>query len=724
MHQIINTIRLANMVAPRTSGLAIAMCLFFLTAMSTAFASDNFPGETISGTGTITRSTVGATGEPGEPINATYVPINSMWYSWTAPSAGQLVVQTCSATQTTYDTALSSYTGNALLGLTFINRNNDRTSCPTTTTTGAGSRITIFVSAGVTYRIQVDGFGAAVGQFLLQYTFTPASYTIGVTDNSGTEGGDTSAFNIRLRTRPTASTIVTIGADPTGQCTFAPSTFTFTTTNWNVNRSIIATPVDDALVEGVHACGTPTITATGSNYSTVTGTTPDLTINDNDQSSVVIATSDSTATEGGGTGAFTAVLTRAPLGTVTVTIGADATGQCTFAPTTLTFTTVNWATAQTVTATAVNDLAIEGTHNCSPGAIMPSGGGVTTVTGATPVITITDNDIGAINVITTDNTLTEGGGTGTLTAQLSGIPTGTVTVAIGASPGGQCTYSTSSLTFTTANWNVAQAVTVTAVNDLLVEGAHSCTTGAIVATGGGITGATGPSPTFFITDNDTAAITVSKDADVPSVALAGDEIVYSVTVTNTGNVPATALTVTDALAPMVCPTSGNNTIASLAVGANEVCTASYFATQADFDTNGGGDGEINNTASVSGTAGGIPVSGSSQFAVDCAQVPSLDFEKTANLTGPLTVGQTVSYTFKATNNGNVTLSDVNVLELVFNGANTLGTAIGETLTDNAPANDSSDAAPNNGVWTKLAVGDAVTFQVSYPITQADIDAVQ
>jgi uncharacterized repeat protein (TIGR01451 family) len=710
----------------------VALC--FLGA-SNAHAFNNFPGETISGTGSITRSIVGATGEPSEPINGTYTPINSMWYSWTAPSAGQLVVQTCSATLTDYNTVLSSYTGTAVTGLTFINRNNDRTGCATTTGTANGSRITLFVVAGTTYRIQVDGFGAAVGQFLLQYTFTAASYTTSVTDASATEGADTAAFNLRLRTRPTASTIVTIGADPTGQCTFSPSSLTFTTTNWNTNRAIIATAVNDLAVEGVHTCGNATITATGSNYSTVTGTTPNLTVNDNDQTSLVIATTDSTATEGGGTGAFTAVLSAAPSGTVTVTIGADASGQCNFAPTTLTFTTVNWATVQTVTATAVNDLAIEGTHSCSPGAITPSGGGVTTLTGATPVFTITDNDIGAINIITTDNLATEGGGTGTFTAQLSGIPTGTVTVAIGASPGGQCVYQTSpfaalatatvSLTFTALNWNNPQTVRVTAVDDLLVEGAHTCTTGSIVATGGGITGATGPAPTFFITDNDAASILVEKDADEPSVSAAGDEIVYTVTVTNTGNVPATGLTVTDSLVPMICPTSGTNIIAALAPAAAEVCTATYTATQANFDSNGGGDGDIDNTVSVTGTSGGVPVNGTSQYAVLCPQIPSLDMAKTSvPVAGPLTLGQTVVYTYTVTNNGNVTLSNVNIDEILFTGASALGAASGETRTDNAPTGDSPDGTANDGVWTTLGIGDVARFTVSYLVTQADIDLLQ
>ena len=47
-------------------------------------------------------------------------------------------------------------------------------------------------------------------------------------------------------------------------------------------------------------------------------------------------------------------------------------------------------------------------------------------------------------------------------------PTANVTVAI--NPGSQVTVSEPTLTFTPANWNVAQTLTVTAVDDAVVEG--------------------------------------------------------------------------------------------------------------------------------------------------------------------------------------------------------------------------------------------------------------
>jgi predicted Fe-Mo cluster-binding NifX family protein len=477
------------------------------------------------------------------------------------------------------------------------------------------------------------------------------------TTATATEGGATGAFTVALGFQPSATVTVTVAVDPTGQCTFAPTTLTFTTANWATAQTVTTTAVNDLIVEGAHACTTGTISASGGGYTGITGTAPTFAITDNDTGTIVVTTTTATATEGGATGAFTVVLGLQPSATVTVTVAVDAAGQCTFAPTTLTFTTANWATAQTVTTTAVNDLIVEGAHSCTTGAISASGGGYTGITGTAPTFTINDNDTGTIVVTTTTATATEGGATGAFTVALGLQPSASVTVTVAVDAAGQCTFAPTTLTFTTANWATAQTVTTTAVNDLIVEGAHSCTTGAISASSGGYTGITGTAPTFTITDNDTASITLAKNASVASVGNAGSVINYTIQITNTGNVAATAITVTDSLVPVVCPTSGTNTISTLAPSTSETCTASYTATQTDFDTNGGGDGDIDNSASASGTSGGVPVSASGSEAVLCTQNPALTLVKSANQAGPLTAGQTIVYSFVATNTGNVTLSD-------------------------------------------------------------------
>ena len=65
---------------------------------------------------------------------------------------------------------------------------------------------------------------------------------------------------------------------------------------------------------------------------------------------------------------------------------------------------------------------------------------------------------------------TEAGGTAQFSVVLDSQPTADVTIALSTSDATEGTLSSNSLTFTTANWNVAQVVTVTGVDDTLDDG--------------------------------------------------------------------------------------------------------------------------------------------------------------------------------------------------------------------------------------------------------------
>jgi hypothetical protein len=102
----------------------------------------------------------------------------------------------------------------------------------------------------------------------------------------------------------------------------------------------------------------------------------------------------------------------------------------------------------------------------------------------------------------------EGGATDSYAVALSSQPSSNVTIAIGSSS--QVTMSTTSLIFTPTNWNVAQTVTVTAVNDLLSEGFHVATLSHSVTSTDFAYNSLNPSDVrVVITDDDTAALSVS-----------------------------------------------------------------------------------------------------------------------------------------------------------------------------------------------------------------------
>ena len=225
--------------------------------------------------------------------------------------------------------------------------------------------------------------------------------------------------------------------------------------------------------------------------------------------------------------------------------------------------------------------------------------------------------------------------------------------------------------------------------------------------------------------DSTVPLSLSKTADVPSVSTVGSLITYSIVVTNTGaSLPITSLTVTDTLGTPVCATSGDATIASLAAGASETCTTTYTATQVDFDGNGGGDGDIDNSAGAAGTVAGQPTTAVAAASVILNLNPQLTIVKIADTAGPAVANDVITYTYTVTNTGNLTINDVSIAD-VHNGYGTLPVPTGETLTsDVSPFGNSTDVTPNNGTWSVLASGDAVTFTASYTVTQTDVDLLQ
>jgi uncharacterized repeat protein (TIGR01451 family) len=103
--------------------------------------------------------------------------------------------------------------------------------------------------------------------------------------------------------------------------------------------------------------------------------------------------------------------------------------------------------------------------------------------------------------------------------------------------------------------------------------------------------------------------------------------------------------------------------------------------------------------------------------------PSLQLLKTANTAGPLIEGQTVTYTYQITNNGNVPVTGITVAD-VHNGSGTFTGPNSEALvTDNAPAGDTTDAGINAS-WDVLGPGDVIRFSATYVVTLNDIETLQ
>ena len=233
---------------------------------------------------------------------------------------------------------------------------------------------------------------------------------------------------------------------------------------------------------------------------------------------------------------YTVKLNSKPTDTVTVTIGGansavSLSGATLSNTNTLTFTTSNWDTAQTVTVTPVEDAngigeTITLTH-------IQSGGDYTGIAADSVTVNVTDSDTRNVVLSPTSLTVTEGDDTGVSYAvKLSTQPSDTVTVTIGGHSGtdlsisGATLSNSNTLTFSTSNWNTAQMVTVKAGHDGNADDESETLTH--TASGGDYANLTKDLP-VTVTDDAPATVTVSFGSAAYTVAESDDSDTTDVT---------------------------------------------------------------------------------------------------------------------------------------------------------------------------------------------------
>ena len=204
---------------------------------------------------------------------------------------------------------------------------------------------------------------------------------------------------------------------------------------------------------------TLTHTASGGNFE---GESEDLpvTVVDDESVGIVLNPTSLNPAEGAEV-SYTVALSSEPTASVTVAVTGTSGTDLSLDTTSLTFSTSNWGTAQTVTVSvgqdddAVDDEATL-THTAS-------GGDYAGETADLPVTVVDDESVGIVLNPTSLNPAE--GAEVSYTVALSSEPTATVTVAITGHSGTDLSLDTTSLTFTTSDWGTAQTVTVTVGQD-------------------------------------------------------------------------------------------------------------------------------------------------------------------------------------------------------------------------------------------------------------------
>ena len=515
------------------------------------------------------------------------------------------------------------------------------------------------------------------------------------------EEGDFDTYTVVLDTEPAGDVTVSIGGVAGTDLTLDQTTLTFTTGNWDTVQTVQVTAgqdddaVDEAVVNLTHA-----VSSSGdSGYDGRTAGSVAVSVTDDDTAGVTISET-SLDIEEGDFDTYTVVLDTEPVGDVTVTMGGFTGTDLTLDQTTLTFTTGNWDTAQTVRVTAGqdDDAVDEEVVNITHAVSSTGDSGYDGLLAGSVAVAVTDDDTVGVTISETSLDIEEGD-FDTYTVVLDTEPVGDVTVTMGGVADTDLTLDKTTLTFTTGNWDTVQTVRVTAEQDAdaVDEDVVNITHAVSSSADSDYDGRTAGSVAVTVTDDEvpSAELTLTMeppthgDTDGDGKVNLGDTLRYMAVATNSGNVPLEDVNVKDAL----INTSGTE-CASLPIGATCTSTVTYTIVQGDVER-----GSVSNTATATAT-GVAATTVTRQTAVD--QVEELELEKTTTADGFAATGESISYSYKVTNTGTVTLSGT--LEIDDDKI--------------ASANITCPAVPDAG----MAPGAFLTCTGSYTTVQADVDA--
>ena len=298
---------------------------------------------------------------------------------------------------------------------------------------------------------------------------SPSSLTV-------SEGGD-ATYTVVLTSEPTGDVTVTPSLGSGDTDVTVSAALTFTPTDWNQAQTVTVSAARD--VDAANDTATIGHAIAGADYGANSATADDVAVTaddvavtvEDDETAVTLTVNPTTVDEDGGgttvtvTGTLDGVTRDAPT-TLTVSVGAaddaaaEGTDYAAVNDLSLTIPTGQASGTATFTLTVTDDVIDEPDEAVSITGTSQDAG--FEVIGTT--LAITDNDERGVTVSPTDMTLAEGA-SATYTVVLDTEPTETVTVTPSVIGSPDLTFTPSSLTFTSSDWDTAKTVTVSATED-------------------------------------------------------------------------------------------------------------------------------------------------------------------------------------------------------------------------------------------------------------------
>ncbi len=280
----------------------------------------------------------------------------------------------------------------------------------------------------------------------LQVNFAGAPVTVA-------EGATvTSAFRARLTAQPLATVVMTVSSSDPSKVTVSPTTLTFTPANWSALQDVAVTGVQDA--DTVDDLATVTFSVAG--VGSVSGLVQVL----DDDDPVIVTTQTSLSVVEGGSAVIGVSLGGAPAANVTVSVSSSDPSKASVVPSTLTFTPANWNVTQNIIVTGVQD--VNALNELVQLTLSQSGLPPLSI----PVSVVDDDTEGVLVSGPSPVVVTEGASAvGVFSVRLAAQPQANRTVTVSSSNPTKLSVTPTALTFTPANWNVPQSVTVNGLQD-------------------------------------------------------------------------------------------------------------------------------------------------------------------------------------------------------------------------------------------------------------------
>ncbi|MBF2755226.1 MAG: hypothetical protein ISN29_08215 [Gammaproteobacteria bacterium AqS3] len=315
--------------------------------------------------------------------------------------------------------------------------------------------------------------------------------------------GEPSANVTLTVAQPTSNTGVTVDTEASSPST-NETTLTFTSSNWYTPKTVTVAAADDATVQ--NSAATLSWTASGaSEYASVTGS---VTVNVSPSGQINVTPASLTLNEGGNTGELSVTLEAAPTSSVTVNLENNH-SNVTLSPSTLTFTSGNWSTAQKVTVTVADD-GVDGQNarQADDTITISASAGI-----AAPNVTrtLSINPKTKLVIASSPVTVREGAGQAkSFSVKLSASPKENTLVRVSISYDNRDAVSVSpaQLTFTDTNWDTINSVRITSKED--DDADNETVTVTLIATASAGAGLYFPTPSetkeISVIDNDTGFV--------------------------------------------------------------------------------------------------------------------------------------------------------------------------------------------------------------------------